>query len=515
MAHTATAAVPRLEVRGLSKTFAGVTVLDDARLTLAPGEIHALVGQNGSGKSTLIKLVSGVHRADPGAEILVDGVPVGPPVHAGRLHHQGLAFVHQDLGLVPDLTVRENVRVGHDAGHRLTRRIDKQAERDAVAETFAFLGVPIDPDATVASLDPSERVAVAVARALQGREPGSGVIVFDESSRAIPHEALSAFYEMVRFLAHHGTSVLFVSHDLQEVLALAHRVTALRDGRVVERGAPVAQLDEAALTRLVLGRDGALGDLVAQLPSQPGAVPVEVTGVAGGRVRDFSATLRTGEVTGVTGTIDSGLLDLPGLLGGARPATGRVRLASYDVDLSRGRVTDLLEAGVVLIPQDRHGQGLATDLTVEENVTIALLGTRSRRWSLGSRWRRQETDRVLDQYDVRPRRRDTVVATLSGGNQQKVLFGKWLLRRPQLLVLEEPTQAVDVGARAALLESTRRAAQDGAAVLLVSSEADDLAAVCDRILVLESGTVVRDLAGPFTADSVLGAVFDAPTGGAA
>ena len=505
--------LPRLEVRGLSKTFSGVTVLDDARLSLEAGEIHALVGQNGSGKSTLIKLISGVYRADHGGEVLVDGERLGPPIHAGRLHHQGLAFVHQDLGLVHDLTVRENVRVGRNAVSRFTRRIDKAADREAVRRTFEFLGVPIDPEATVASLTPSERVAVAVARALQEREPGSGVIVFDESSRAIPHEALPAFYDMVRFLADQGTSVLFVSHDLKEVLALAHRVTALRNGKVVETGVPVADLDEAALTRLVLGRDGAPGDLIGQYPSRPGREQIAITGVRGGRVRDFAATLLPGEVVGVTGPIDSGILDLPGLLGGARPAHGRLRVGAYDLDLHRSRVVDLLRAEVVLIPQDRHEQGLATGLTVEENVTIPHVGVRARPWSLGKSWRQQETDYVLERYDVRPRGRDTVVATMSGGNQQKVLFGKWLLAKPRLLVLEEPTQAVDVGARADLLAATRQAAQDGAAVLYVSSEVEDLATVCDRLLVLDDGVVVRDLRGPFTAESVLDAIFTAPPGG--
>jgi ribose transport system ATP-binding protein len=367
----------------------------------------------------------------------------------------------------------------------------------------------------VSSLPPSERVAVAVARALQERAEGSGVIVFDESSRAIPHESLPAFYDMVRFLAAQGTSVLFVSHDLKEVLALAHRVTALRNGVVVEAGVPVADLDEAALTRLVLGRDGAPGDLIGQYPPRRGAERVEISGVRGGRVHDFTATLRTGEVVGVTGTIDSGILDLPALLGGARRADGHIRVGSRDLDLARARVADLLGAGLVLIPQDRHGRGLATSLTVEENVTIPHVGRRSRRWSLGKRWRLEETDQVLERYDVRPRGRSTVVATMSGGNQQKVLFGKWLLGKPRLLVLEEPTQAVDVGARAALLEATRKAAQDGTAVLYVSSEVEDLAAVCDRLLVLADGRVVRDLEGPFTADAVLDAVFAPATGGAA
>ena len=508
---------PRLEVRGLSKTFSGVTVLDDAHLTLERGEIHALVGQNGSGKSTLIKLVSGVHRADPGGEILVDGVHLGPPVNAGRLHRQGLAFVHQDLGLVPDLSVRENVRVGLNAVGRLSRRIDGAADRAATQATFDFLGVPIDSEATVASLSPSERVAVAVARALQEREPGSGVIVFDESSRSIPHEALPAFYDMVRFIAEQGTAVLFVSHDLKEVLSLAHRVTALRNGRVVESAVLVSGLDEAALTRMVLGRDGAPGDLVREYPPRPGAATVEVAGVRGGRVRDFTTSLRPGEVVGVTGTVDSGILDLPSLLGGVTAASGHLRLDGRDLDLARASVADLLGAKLVMIPQDRHGRGLATGLTVEENITIPHVGSRSRSrpWSLRTAWRHSETDAVIARYDVRPRSRQTVVATMSGGNQQKVMFGKWLLDRPRLLTLDEPTQAVDVGARAALLEATRLAAQDGAAVLYVSSEVDDLAAVCDRLLVLEEGVVARDLAGPFTPEAVLEAVFGRPTGGPA
>jgi len=252
---------------------------------------------------------------------------------------------------------------------------------------------------------------------------------------------------------------------------------------------------------------------VGRYPVRPRTDVVELVGVRGGRVRDVTTRLRAGEVTGVTGTVDSGILDLPSLLGGASAASGTIRIDGRDLDLERVGVPELLDAKAVLVPQDRHGRGLATDLTVEENVTIPHVGSRARRWSLGTGWRHRETDAVIDRYDVRPRARDAVVATMSGGNQQKVLFGKWLMDRPRLLTLEEPTQAVDVGARAALLEATRRAAQDGAAVLYVSAEVDDLAAVCDRLLVIEDGVLVRDLAGPFTPEAVLAAVFASPTGG--
>lgn len=509
------ATTPRLEVRDLSKTFSGNTVLDSASLTLMPGEIHALVGQNGSGKSTLIKLVSGVHRADPGGEILVDGHRIGPPVTPGRLHHDGLAFVHQDLGLVPDLTVRENVRVGRNAVDRWTRRIDRRRDHDEVRRTLDFLGVPLDPEARVASLTPSERVAVAVARALQEREEGSGVVVFDESSRAIPHEALPAFYDMVRLIASQGTSVLMVSHDLKEVLALTHRVTALRNGKVVEGGVPTDSLDEAALTRLILGRDGTPGDLRAAYPQRLGEDTIHLRGVRGGRVRDFTASLRAGEVVGVTGTVDSGLLDLANLLGGATGAEGTVVVPPYELDLARTSVLDRLRARVAMIPQDRHRYGLATSLTVEENITVPHVALRSRPWALGRGWRQAETDQVLETFDVRPRGRNTVVATMSGGNQQKVLLGKWLLGDPRLLTLDEPTTAVDVGARAALLEAIRQAAQRGTAILYCSSEVEDLAAVCDRVLVLEGGTVAREVPGPLTPDSILDATFASAPGGAA
>jgi ribose transport system ATP-binding protein len=505
--------MPRLQVRSLSKTFAGVTVLDNAHLTLAPGEIHALVGQNGSGKSTLIKLISGVYSADRGGEILVDGHHIGPPVHAGQLHHDGLAFVHQDLGLVPDLTVRENVRVGRHAT-KGAYFIDKAADCEAVRATFEFLGVDIDPEAPVGTLMPSEKVAVAVARALQERAEGSGVIVFDESSRAIPHEAIPAFYDMVRFLAGQGTSVLFVSHDLKEVLALGDSVTVLRNGKVVEASVPTSSLDEASLTRLVLGRDGAVGDLVAAYPPQLGNEQIALTGLAGGRVLDMTAMIRAGEVVGVTGTVNSGLLDVAGLIGGARGGAGRIAVGGTTLDLERARITDFLAAKVAFIPQDRHAAGLATALTVQENVTTPHVTGRSKPWWIGRAWQARETDDVLTTFDVRPARRDVVVGTMSGGNQQKVLFGKWLVGRPRLLVMDEPTQAVDVGARAALLEATRQTAQNGTAVVVCSAEVEDLAAICDRVLVLQDGVVAHELTAPLTPEAILHATFT-PMGGAA
>lgn len=498
---------PRLEVRNLSVTFSGVTVLDNAHLTLLPGEVHALVGQNGSGKSTLIKLISGVYKADHGGEVYVDGKRIGTPVHTSTLHEQGLAFVHQDLGLVPDLTVRENVRVGRHSTYGFTGVINKKKDAVATREAFDLLGVDIDPDEKVAALVPSERVAVAIARALQERKHGTGVIVFDESSRAIPPDALDEFYGHIRLLASQGTSVLIVSHNLREVLKIADRVTALRNGKVVEMGVPTGSLDEAGITRLVLGKDGELDDFVRTMPSTVRDGGLTLRDVAGGRVFGLRTHVARGEVVGYTGNVDSGLSSLGPLIAGAFPGGGEILVDGRLIKRGKNSSRQMVDAGVAFIPQDRHGLGLATPLTVQENVTIPHLRSRGKWWWTGLGWQRDETEAVLKRYDVVPPNRQDAVATFSGGNQQKVLMGKWLLSNPAVLILDDPTQAVDVGARNVVLKAARQAAVDGSAVVLCSAEVDDLAAVCDRVHILENGIVVKTISQPMTAEDILVATY--------
>jgi ribose transport system ATP-binding protein len=318
---------------------------------------------------------------------------------------------------------------------------------------------------------------------------------------------------MVRLLAEQGTAVLIVSHDLKEVLEIADRVTALRNGRVTASGVETAGLDEAALIRLVLGRDGGVGDFVAMMPSAPSEERAVMRNISGGRVREFSASVARGEVVGITGTVDSGLSDLAPLLGGARRGAGTLTLGPERVDLASAPVAKLLAAGLTYIPQDRHADGLAIDLTLEENITLPHLRQSSvGEIKRGRGWKLREAREALERFDVRPPNPHAVVATLSGGNQQKVLMGKWLLGNPRMVVLDDPTQAVDVGARAAVLEATRQAAVDGAAVVLCSSEVEDLAAVCDRVLVLQRGRIARELSRPFTSDDVLEATIAGPNG---
>ncbi|MGW5638662.1 ATP-binding cassette domain-containing protein, partial [Streptomyces sp. NPDC003832] len=312
-----------VEIRGLTKRFGRATVLDGVDLTVEPGEIHALVGQNGSGKSTLIKILSGVYTADAG-QIRVGGQVLSTPVQPGDLRAHDLAFVHQDLGLVDDLSVVENVRVGQYRPGRASRRIDWARERSLAEETFARLNVSLPMDARLGSLPAGRRAVVAIARAVQGRHPGTGCIVFDESTQSLPRETLPEFYDILRAIARSGTGILIVSHRLDEVMSLADRVTVLRDGRTAAEGVPVTNLTEAALSQLILGRElasGRIGAVVDPDAVQP-EIALEISGLSGDVLSEIDLSIHGGEVIGVTGAGDCGLEEVEHILGGSSRACG-------------------------------------------------------------------------------------------------------------------------------------------------------------------------------------------------
>jgi ribose transport system ATP-binding protein len=496
--------VERLEIQNASKTFGLAKVLDSADLQVAPGEIHALIGQNGSGKSTLIKLLSGFYPVDPGARFLVNGTPLGPPVRVSALRTLGLSFVHQDLGLVDSASVLDNVRIGQFKVRRLSRRIQRPAEKKAVAATFERLGVTIDPDAPVAGLSAGQRAVVAIARALQTHNPGEGCIVFDEATQALPRPVLHEFWEILHDLANEGTSVLLVSHRLDEVVAHAGKVTVLRDGRVTGAGLPVSGITEAGLTRLMLGREVSVRGRARVDRAGPGPDVLVATGLRSRRLNGLDLCLRGGEVTGVTGPTDSGYEDVPYLLAGAQPGgRGVAVIGGQAHDLVSSRPASLIKAGVALVPQDRARDGLALGLSVLENLTIPRVPGRAAWYRLSNGWQREEFSRVAAELGITPRLPDLPASTLSGGNQQKLLLGKWLVGQPAVLVAHEPTQAVDVGARADLLYALRALADSGAAVLIASAEAGELAAICDRVIIVGSGRLRAELTGELTAEEIL------------
>jgi ribose transport system ATP-binding protein len=513
---------PRLKVSNVSVTFSGNRVLKEVSLQVMPGEIHALIGQNGSGKSTLAKVLSGIYIPDPGASVEVDGRPLRLPTRPLEAREAGVSVVHQTLGLFPMMSVLENMRVGRLSPGRLGRRIDWQAERSAALRAFERLGQSVPLDRKVGALREEDRATVAIARAMQDAERGRGLIIFDESTRALTRPSLQHFYTMLETVISSGTAVLLITHRLEEVASAADKVTILADGAAVQSSVPARGLNEAELTRLMLGRNledagkhpGAAGDdgaaSVADSPDSH-AAKVVLRGVAGQGVKNLDLDIDPGEIVGVTGLPDSGYHMLPYLLFGAVPArAGTMTIDGTDVKLPGLNPLQALQHGLALVPENREISGLAVNLPVSENLVVA----HATKNAVGPTPRRRGIERSLvntwiTATDVRPRAPRMPVRNLSGGNQQKVVLAKWLATAPQFLALHEPTQAVDVGARHTLIEVIRTAAARGCAVLVASSDENELNLLCDRVAIIQDGVVARMLTRDFGPDDIVHAIFDA------
>jgi ribose transport system ATP-binding protein len=496
----------RLTVRGLSKTFGSAQVLTDVELTVLPGEVHGLAGQNGSGKSTLIKIITGLYTPDPGAACAVDGQPIRLPVRWPEVHAAGISVVHQDLGLLDQLTVAENICIG-GFPTRLGR-INRGRRDELAARTLDRLGVSLSPARLVGTLTAAQRAEVAIARAMRDHTPGSGLIILDESTRALSGADLEHIHQLLRRIAADGSSALMVSHSLSELMSVTDRTTVLRDGRVAGGGLPTSGLSEQELARRMLGSSveavtpraaAESADAAAAGSAGPADPAVTVTGLTGAHLSDVSFTVAKGEILGITGLPGSGYEDIPYLMTGAQRAVGgELRTSAAKVSLARGSVAACLRAGVVLVPERRDRDGLAFELNVRDNISLPELGKRGRPWFVARRWQQEDAEAAAATLGIRPRAPHVLVKQLSGGNQQKVLLAKWMNTGPALLVLHEPTQAVDIGARTDILHALQRAATTGTSILLVSSEPEDLVATCDRILVYgrEVGLRQADAATP-------------------
>lgn len=498
----------RLAARHASKTYGAVTVLDDAHLVVQPGEIHALIGQNGSGKSTLVKILTGYHAPDAGMELVVDGAAIELPVRWSAAKAAGVSVVHQDLGLLDHLTVSENIGIGGFVHSRLTRRISWRRQDEVATKTLANLDLAIDPRALVGSLPASRRAEVAIARALRDLVPGQGLVVLDEATRSLPSEDLRQFHQLLRRIAATGTSILMVTHSLDEVLGVSDRVTVLRDGRVAGSGVATAGLTSADLARMMLGKtvDAVVRAEGSSVRDEEAAV-VQQLRLPNDQVLDL--TVRVGEIVGITGLPGTGFEDLPHLLGGGRRSAGRVTIGRRSLDLSRTTVKRSIGAGVAMVPERRLEEGLAAGHSIWDNLALPSLRRRGRPWYVARGWQRRQAHDAIRDFGIKAPHVDSLIKELSGGNQQKVLLAKWLSMAPKLLVLHEPTQAVDVGARADILRALDAEAASGAGVLLVSTEPTDLAEICDRVLVLHPGSAPTELQTRDPED-ILAAVYTDP-----
>jgi ribose transport system ATP-binding protein len=467
-----------LEVRELRKSFGGTQALKGVSLDVRSGEVHGLVGQNGSGKSTVIKILSGYHDPDTG-EVAVSA-------------EAGLDFVHQDLGLVPTMSTLENLRVGRYETGRL-HRIRWRNERRRVAALLQRFDLEIDPSTPVERLSQAERAVVAIMRAIDDLEQqhGAGVLVLDEPTAALPAHEVGRLFSAIRRITEAGSGVLFVSHNLDEVFEITDRVTVVRDGSRVHTG-PTAELTEKGLIELIVGHE--LGDLYPVVRGEAAEPAIEVEQLSGAVVKDVTFSAHRGEILGLTGLVGAGQDELPYLVYGARHATsGQIRVAGRL--LAHPSPDRSLASGLVLLPADRQRQSAIPGATVKENVTLPMLRRFRRGIRLDHRAERTAVQEVLGRFDVRPADPDRPLVKLSGGNQQKALLARSLRMDPLVLLLHEPTQGVDIGARRGIFEMLRDAAARGAAIVYSSVEYEDLANVCDRVLVFRRGRLVAELEG--------------------
>jgi ribose transport system ATP-binding protein len=481
-------ATPLLRIQGMSKTFPGLKALDGVSLEVRPGEVVAVLGHNGSGKSTLVKILAGVHQADPGSVVEVrdaGGALVGGPAARGGLH-----FIHQDLGLADILTTVENLGLGASARGRAFAPVRGAAERRRAQQLIARFGADLDVTVPVGRLSPAQRTIVAIARALDGWTRPDNVLVLDEPTAALHGDEVQVLFDAIRRVAASGAGVVFISHRLDEVLELADRVVVLRDGRVVAEQA-TSELDHDTMVTLIAGREIAGTDPAER--DGAGEPVLTVTGVSGAEVSDFSLTLRAGEIVGVGGILGSGREQLAPMLFGARHRSGgRVEVGGRE--LIADDTLAAIESGMAYVPADRRRSGVVMEMSVRENLTLPLL--RPLRRSFGRLDRRAERKQArswIRTVGLRPPDPEQPLKLFSGGNQQKVVLAKWLRVRPRVLLLDEPTQGVDVGAKAAVYDLVLAARREGTAVLVCSSDTKELVSLCDRVLVLKDGRVVSEV----------------------
>ncbi|MEU4519380.1 sugar ABC transporter ATP-binding protein [Amycolatopsis sp. NPDC024027] len=474
-----------LSVRGIVKSFPGVRALDGVDVDVEPGEVHCLLGQNGAGKSTLIKVLSGAHRPDEG-ELTWAGerVELGSPVDALRL---GIATMYQELDLVPGLSVADNIFLGHERARFGFTRIS-QARAEA-ARLMARLGHPdIRPSTEVGKLSAAGQQLVSMARALAH---DARLLVMDEPTAALAGEEVDNLFRIVGELTAGGVAVVYISHRLEELRRIGHRVTVLKDGRTVGTGLDAAATPTADLVALMAGRkvETVFGPRHDGHGRPETALEVEHLSREG-EFEDVSFTVHAGEVVGIAGLVGSGRSELLETIFGARKAD-RGTVTVQGKPLGPG-VRAAVKAGVGLAPEERKSQGLLLDLPVVHNVTLASLGRYAK---LGFTERGRELDDAgasLRRLDLRPADPRRIVRTLSGGNQQKAVLARWLVRGCRVLLLDEPTRGVDVGARAELYRLIDELAATGVAIVLVSSEIPEVLGLADRVLVLREGRVLAD-----------------------
>ncbi len=482
------AAAPLLEIRGLTKTFPGVAALDGVDFDLAAGEVHALLGENGAGKSTLIKTLTGVHARDAGT-VRLDGRPI-QPADTADAQRLGIGTVYQEVNLLPNLTVAENLYLGREPvrfGLRSARRTDRAAR-----DLLAGYGLDVDVRATLGDCSVAVQQIVAIARAV---DLSGKVLILDEPTASLDAGEVERLFGVVRGLKARGIGIIFVTHFLDQVYAIADRATILRNGRLVGTRR-IADLPRLDLVTMMLGRELSTETMKRHRRTLSGGDPVLSVKGYGKRawIAPFDLDIRPGEAIGVSGLLGSGRTEMAKLLFGIKEADrGEARVKGKPVRLSSPRAASALGFG--FCPEDRKTEGIVGDLSVRENIVLALQARRGWLKPLGRAESRAIADRFIKALDIRTSDAEKPIRLLSGGNQQKALLARWLATEPRLLILDEPTRGIDVGAHAEIIRLIERLCEEGLAVMVISSEVEEIVAYADRVLVLRDRAHVGTIEG--------------------
>lgn len=487
-----------LRMNNIRMRFGSYYALKGVSISIRRGEVFGLLGQNGSGKSTMIKVLAGFHQPEEGSEVVLWGQTLPLPLDPMEIKKRGVAFVHQHLGLVPSLTVIENMRVTA-LRQKTPWLVNWKKEAQAISALFAEFGLDVDPFATIASLPPVERAFVAIIRAFEDLRAsdaghgGEGILVLDEPTPFLPAEDVQRLFTLIRSIVKTGASVVIVTHDIDEVRDITDRVAVLRDGELVDILDTRSTERQSILDTIVGTRIDHFAK--SRMPSEGIPDAVIVKDLSDGKTPGFDFAIREGETLGVTGLIGSGFATLPYLLYGALRGSGSLTIAGETIDLSLISPLMAQKLGIAFLPGDRLGAAGIGSLSVTDNITLPVLDRLLGPAGLDRHGMVVEAGRLGQIYDVRPQNPQLPLGSLSGGNQQKVLLAKWLQIKPKLLMLDEPTQGVDFGARQQIFKALDRAAGDGTAILCASTDNEQLEQICDRIIVFSRGRPVIELKG--------------------
>lgn len=475
--------VPRLQFEGISKVFPAVRALSDVSFSVGAGEIHGLLGENGAGKSTLLRILSGIYRPTAGS-VLIDGRPVAlnNPVAARAA---GVAMIHQELQQVPQLSVAQNMFLGHP----LTRGgifVARREQERRAAEALAALDPTIDPAVPLGSLKVAQRQIVEIARALLDR---ARIVAMDEPTSSLTPSEFERLAEVIAALARDGVAVVYVSHKLDEVFGICQRATIMRDG-VVVGSVDLAQVSEKSVVSMMVGRELAQEQHRSHASSE---VRLSVHGLASAtKVRDVSFDLHRGEVLGIAGLVGSGRTELLRLLAGAdRASSGRVEIDGKATKLSSPR--DAIAAGIGLVPEERKREGIVPLRSISSNMALASMGVFAPRGVIDHARLKRIAAEKMKRVNLRPFLLDRPIRLFSGGNQQKAIIGRWLAAGTRILLFDEPTRGIDVGAKAEIYHLIEELAAEGHSVVVVSSELPEVIRLADRVLVMRDGTVAAEL----------------------